>query len=87
MNTSLRIVLITGVNKGIGFEIARQLGKVRHRVLQGARDVALGEAAAASLKGEGIPLTRHRVFRRRLPTNATAAHFGPSSSRTVLRFV
>ncbi|HXO33507.1 MAG TPA: SDR family NAD(P)-dependent oxidoreductase [Candidatus Acidoferrales bacterium] len=39
------IVLITGANKGIGLEIARQVGKAGHSVLVGARDVTLGEAA------------------------------------------
>lgn len=49
-----RIALITGANKGIGLEIARQIGKADHRVLLGARDASLGEAAASALKGEGI---------------------------------
>ena len=49
-----RIALITGANKGIGLEIARQLGKADHRVLIGARDASLGEAAASALKSEGI---------------------------------
>jgi NAD(P)-dependent dehydrogenase (short-subunit alcohol dehydrogenase family) len=49
-----RIGLITGANKGIGLEIARQVGEAGHRVLLGARDMSLGEAAAAMLKAEGI---------------------------------
>lgn len=52
--TKDRVALVTGANKGIGFEIARQLGKAGHRILLGARDVRLGEAAAEALKGEGI---------------------------------
>jgi NAD(P)-dependent dehydrogenase (short-subunit alcohol dehydrogenase family) len=47
------IALITGANKGIGYEIARGLGARRIVVLIGARDEARGQAAAAKLKAEG----------------------------------
>ena len=53
MNTK-RIALITGANKGIGFETARQLGQQQITVLLGARDAAKGEAAAAKLRAEGL---------------------------------
>jgi NAD(P)-dependent dehydrogenase (short-subunit alcohol dehydrogenase family) len=53
-SSTQRISLVTGANKGIGFEVTRQLGKAGHRVLLGARDVALGEAAAAALKAEDL---------------------------------
>jgi NAD(P)-dependent dehydrogenase (short-subunit alcohol dehydrogenase family) len=49
-----KVALITGGNKGIGLETARQLGKLGITVLVGARDVAKGEAAVATLKKEGI---------------------------------
>ncbi|HEX4137015.1 MAG TPA: SDR family oxidoreductase [Bryobacteraceae bacterium] len=48
------IALITGANKGIGFEIARGLGAKKIVVLIGARDESRGQAAAAKLKSEGI---------------------------------
>lgn len=49
-----KTALITGANKGIGLETARQLGKMGISVFLGARDLAKGEAAAELLRGEGI---------------------------------
>ena len=49
-----KIALITGANKGIGLETARQLGKLGITVLVGARDQAKGEAAVAELKKDGV---------------------------------
>jgi NAD(P)-dependent dehydrogenase (short-subunit alcohol dehydrogenase family) len=49
-----KIVLITGANKGIGFEVSRQLGRSGFTVLLGARDRARGEAAAGKLRAEGL---------------------------------
>jgi NAD(P)-dependent dehydrogenase (short-subunit alcohol dehydrogenase family) len=49
-----KVALITGANKGIGLETARQLGKLGITVLVGARDQAKGEAAVAELKKDGV---------------------------------
>ena len=51
---SEKIALVTGANKGIGFETARQLGKAGVKVLVGARDRAKADQAAATLKAEGL---------------------------------
>jgi NAD(P)-dependent dehydrogenase (short-subunit alcohol dehydrogenase family) len=54
MGSDKKVALITGANKGIGLETARQLGKLGILVLVGARDLAKGEAAAAELKKDGV---------------------------------
>ena len=52
--TTQKIALITGANKGIGLETARQLGKQNIKVLVGTRDAKKGEAAARQLQDEGL---------------------------------
>jgi NAD(P)-dependent dehydrogenase (short-subunit alcohol dehydrogenase family) len=54
MSTSPRIALITGANKGIGLETARQLGRQGISVLLGCRDLARGAAAVAGLAKDGV---------------------------------
>lgn len=49
-----KIAFITGGNKGLGFETARQLGQAGITVVIGARDLAKGQEAAKTLQSEGI---------------------------------
>ena len=49
-----KIALITGANKGLGFETARQLGEKNIKVLIGARNESRGREAAETLKKEGF---------------------------------
>ncbi len=49
-----RVILITGANRGIGFETARKLGQQGHIVLLGARDPNKGAVAAQALRDEGL---------------------------------
>ena len=50
-----KVTVITGANKGIGFETARQLARDHgHTVLLGARDAGRGKEAAEILHGEGL---------------------------------
>ena len=45
----MKRALVTGANRGIGYEIAKGLAKQGFDVLLGARDAGAGEAAAAEL--------------------------------------
>lgn len=49
-----KTALITGANKGIGLETARQLGKQDITVLVGARDLKKGNAAVEELRHDGV---------------------------------
>lgn len=49
-----KVALITGANKGLGLEIARQLGHKGILVILGSRDLSRGLAAAEMLRAEGI---------------------------------
>ena len=52
-----KIALITGANKGIGYETARQLAASGMTVLLGSRDLGRGEIAAIALRSEGLDAT------------------------------
>ncbi|SDI09124.1 SDR family NAD(P)-dependent oxidoreductase [Nonomuraea jiangxiensis] len=51
--TDKTTALVTGANKGIGYEVAKGLAERGMRVLLGSRDRARGEEAAARLRAAG----------------------------------
>ena len=52
----MAITLITGGNKGLGYETARRLIKLGHKVYIGARDAERGQKAADELGARFLPL-------------------------------
>ncbi|MGH2985758.1 MAG: SDR family NAD(P)-dependent oxidoreductase [Solirubrobacterales bacterium] len=49
-----KIALITGANRGLGLETARQLSRSGAKAIIGARDPSRGERTADELRGEGL---------------------------------
>jgi NAD(P)-dependent dehydrogenase (short-subunit alcohol dehydrogenase family) len=50
----MKIALITGANKGIGFATARRLGEAGAKVIIGARDASKAEQAMRALREDGL---------------------------------
>lgn len=55
-----KIALVTGANRGIGFEVCRQLAERDFHVILTSRDVASGEQAASRLQKQGKAVSFHR---------------------------
>lgn len=68
-NSNQRTALITGGNRGIGLETARQLAARGYHVVVAARDESAGQRAAESIQAEG--------------GNATALSLDVSDSRSI----
>ncbi len=71
-----RVALVTGANKGIGFETVRALARGGCCLLLGAREKSLGESAAAQLRDEGLDV-------RFLQIDVTEAESVASAARIV----
>lgn len=71
-----KVALITGANKGIGFETARQLAqKGGIKILLGARDEKKGEEAAQILKSEGLDVDFLHLDIDNYETHKSAANY------------
>lgn len=70
-----KIALITGENRGIGFETARQLAKQGIKVLLGARSEEKGLEAESTLKNEGLDVEYIKLDVDDPKTHESAAKF------------
>lgn len=80
--TTAKIALVTGANKGIGKEIARQLGALGHTVWLGSRDEARGAKAVQELSASGIEAHFVQLdITDEASVSAAAARIGAQSQR------
>jgi NAD(P)-dependent dehydrogenase (short-subunit alcohol dehydrogenase family) len=61
MEAVARVALVTGGNRGIGYEICRQLAAQGLGVVLAARDAGKGRAAAKALQQAGLEVEFHRL--------------------------
>ncbi|MDQ2696268.1 MAG: SDR family oxidoreductase [Pseudomonadota bacterium] len=72
-DTPQRIAVVTGANRGIGFETARQLARQGIHVIVTARSAAKGEAAVERLAEEGLEVQAQVLD---VTSDASVASFG-----------
>ena len=59
MTENRRIAVITGANRGLGLETARQLARRGYKAVLTSRDAVQGKAAADKLQGEALDVGYH----------------------------
>lgn len=61
MQENKKIALVTGANRGIGFEACRQLAKNGFKVILTSRDEKKGKNASERLKNGGLDIVYHQL--------------------------
>ena len=60
-NQICKVAFISGANRGLGFETARELGEAGVHVVIGARDQTSGDKAAAELRSKGFQVDAFKI--------------------------
>lgn len=76
-----KIAVVTGANKGIGFEVARELARMSWRVFLGARNEKAGRAAVEKLTGAGDVIFLEIDVSNEKSIQAAADELGRQSER------
>jgi NAD(P)-dependent dehydrogenase (short-subunit alcohol dehydrogenase family) len=77
-----RVALVTGANKGIGFEIARQLARNGLRVILTSRDEKKGLRAQSALEKQGLDVVYRKLdVTRRASVTALASYLEKQQAR------
>ena len=69
-----KTAFVTGANKGIGFEIVKQLSEADWKVILGARSTERGEAAVSELTSKGLDVEFVQVDMESLESIEQAAN-------------
>ncbi|SNT30038.1 Short-chain dehydrogenase [Granulicella rosea] len=75
MATDKKIALVTGANRGIGLETARQLGQKGITVIAAARSLSAAEETADKLKAEGLDVVPVKLDVTKAADREAAAKF------------
>src|SRR5688572_14044406 len=59
--TPQRIALVTGANRGIGYEVCAQLARRKYTVVLGSRDAGRGKTAADRLAASGLTVVSRQL--------------------------
>ncbi|MCC5636689.1 SDR family oxidoreductase [Nostoc sp. CHAB 5844] len=75
MSTNQKFAVVTGGNRGLGFEASRQLAKQGYKVILTSRDEDKGKAAANKLQAEGLDVISYPLDVSSDESNQNLAEF------------